>query len=87
MKWDNYREGFKNYLKLEKSLASNSINAYLRDIDKVSQYLELNQLNKGPKELSDSDFSNFLHWLFDLGISARSQARILSGIKAFYKYL
>ena len=87
MKWDNYREGFKNYLKLEKSLASNSINAYLRDIDKVSQYLELNQLNKGPKELSDTDFSNFLHWLFDLGISARSQARILSGIKAFYKYL
>ncbi len=87
MKWNNYRSGFKTYLKLEKSLSSNSIEAYLRDIDKMAQYLEMNELDLSPKELKAEEISRFLAWLYDLGISPRSQARIISGIKAFYQYL
>lgn len=87
MKWNNYRSGFKTYLKLEKSLSPNSIEAYLRDIDKMAQYLEMHDLDLSPQELKAEEISRFLAWLYDLGISPRSQARIISGIKAFYQYL
>lgn len=87
MKWNNYRKGFEVYLKLERSLSHNSIDAYLSDLDKIVQFLEMSGKNIGPKELKSEDVSDFTEWLFDLGISARSQARIISGLKAFYKYL
>jgi integrase/recombinase XerD len=87
MKWNNYRKGFETYLKLEKSLSQNSVDAYLRDLDKMAQYLESIDKNAGPAELTQDDFSQFLSWLYDLEISARSQARIISGLKAYYKYL
>ncbi|MEX2380149.1 MAG: site-specific tyrosine recombinase XerD [Vicingaceae bacterium] len=87
MKWNNYRKGFEVYLKLERSLSKNSIDAYLRDLDKIVQFLEMSGKNIGPKELKSEDVSDFTEWLYDLGISARSQARIISGLKAFYKYL
>lgn len=87
MKWNNYRKGFEVYLSLERSLSKNSIDAYLRDLDKIIQFLSMNDKNIGPKDLKSQDVSDFTRWLYDLGISARSQARIISGLKAFYKYL
>lgn len=87
MKLNNYKKGFEAFLKLERSLSANSVEAYLRDLDKLIQYLEFNELNLGPKELKPRHISDFVSWLFDLGVASRSQARIISGIKAFYKYL
>ena len=87
MIWQNYINGFKGYLKLEKSLANNSIEAYSRDIDKFSQYLELSQKNISPQQVTLTDLKEFIHWINDLGLSAKSQARLISGIKAFFKYL
>ncbi len=87
MIWQNYINGFKGYLKLEKSLANNSIEAYCHDIDKFSQYLELSQKNISPEQVTLTDLKEFIHWINDLGLSAKSQARLISGIKAFFKYL
>ena len=85
--WKSHLVGFKNYLRLEKSLSNNSIEAYLRDIEKLISYLELNQLDVQPQHLELEHLQNFLKWVAELGLGARSQARLISGIKAFYKYL
>lgn len=83
----NYRKGFEAYLKLERSLSEHSVSAYLNDLDKLSQYAELQDLNPSPKEVDQQLISDFIQWLFEMGISARTQARIISGLKAFFKYL
>ncbi len=85
--WRSHSKGFKNYLRLEKSLSENSIEAYLRDLEKLISFLELKQLNIQAPDLQLSHLQDFLKWIGELGLSARSQARIISGIKAFYKYL
>jgi len=72
---------------LEKGLSSNSIEAYLNDIDKLSLFLETEQSSLSFQELKLNSFTNFFIWLSQLGFSARSQARISSGLKSFYKYL
>ncbi len=87
MKLLNYKKGFQSYLKLEKALSSNSIEAYERDLSKFLQFLELRSLNPSPSEVETSHVQDFLAWLYDIKIGARSQARILSGIKAFFNYL
>ncbi|KAA3642434.1 MAG: site-specific tyrosine recombinase XerD [Bacteroidetes bacterium] len=87
MKLNNYRKGFESFLKLERSLSQNSVDAYLQDIDKLIQYLELAEKDKSPKEINHEDLSEFILWLFEMGIAARSQARIISGLKAFFKFL
>jgi integrase/recombinase XerD len=84
--WGPYKKGFKAYLQLEKSLSGNSVEAYMRDIDKLTQYLEQPGLHKTPAEVKLSDLQHFLKWITELGMSDKSQARIISGIKAFYKY-
>jgi integrase/recombinase XerD len=85
--WHSYVQGFKAYLLLERSLSSNTIEAYLRDIDKLVQYLLINEILVHPGEANRKLFQSFLKWLNELGLDARSQARLVSGIKAFYKYL
>ncbi len=86
--WDIQKKGFKGFLAIEKSLSDNSIEAYLRDIEKLTQYLELeNKTHLTPIQVTLEDLQHFLSTLFELGLSARSQARIISGIKAFYNYL
>lgn len=85
--WDQYRKGFKAYLKLEKSLAENSIEAYLNDVSKLANFAEERGSNLQPSQLSRKDLESFITTIVDLGLSAYSQARIISGIKAFYKYL
>jgi integrase/recombinase XerD len=87
MLWQSYIKGFKAFLQLEKSLSRNSIKAYLQDIDKITQFLEINQLILPPEKIELHHLQNFLKWLNEIGISARTQARIISGIKAFYKYM
>lgn len=85
--WSTYQKGFKVFLQLEKSLSSNSIQAYLRDIDKLVQFLEMKALVVQPAEVNLATLREFLRWITELGMTTTSQARILSGIKAFYKYL
>lgn len=84
--WDSYKKGFKAYLQLEKSLSDNSVEAYLRDIDKLTQFLLEVSSTKTPATLELADLQRFLKWIGELGMTASSQARIISGIKAFYKY-
>ncbi|MDD2437101.1 MAG: site-specific tyrosine recombinase XerD [Massilibacteroides sp.] len=76
---------YKTYLRLEKALAGNSINAYLTDLDKLLNYLESER--KDYKSISYPDLQHFVASLRDLGIHPRSQARIISGIKSFYRFL
>tara|TARA_Y100001933_G_scaffold258388_1_gene306351 strand:+ start:210 stop:1112 length:903 start_codon:yes stop_codon:yes gene_type:complete len=83
--WSRYITEFVSYLKIERGLSSNSIIAYTNDINKLKNYCEDNNLSI--KEVQYSDLKNFIAELYDLGLSARSQARIISGIKQFYAYL
>ncbi len=87
MDWQSTREGFKVYLKLERSMAQHSIDAYLLDLDKLQNYAESRKTKLKPDTIGMDDLEDFLSWLQQFGIEDRSQARILSGIKAFYKYL
>jgi integrase/recombinase XerD len=85
--WRSAVKGFQAYLKLEKGLSDNSIDAYSRDIEKLQQYADA-QVNKlTPEAFSLSDLRLFINWVNELGMIPSSQARILSGIKSFYKYL
>ena len=85
MSWESSIKGFKSYLQIERSLSDNSVQAYIRDIKKFANYaipLKLNEL-----KIQRENISDFLAELKDDGIAARSQSRIISGIKAFYRYL
>ncbi|MCK9203932.1 MAG: site-specific tyrosine recombinase XerD [Bacteroidales bacterium] len=85
--WQPYFNGFEAYLKLERSLSENSVDAYLHDVTKVTQFLDIQGMDLGPGQLKLSHLQRFLQWITELGMSARSQARIISGLKAFYRYL
>ena len=87
MEWQSTLKDFEGFLKLEKGLSPNSIVAYLSDIQKLLQYMEIQQLAGGPEKLEHEQLHQFLVWISELGLSARSQARILSGLKAFYRFL
>lgn len=76
---------YKAYLKLEKSLSSNTVDAYLRDLDKLKGFAE--ELNINLLDITLEHLENFSAGLHDCGICPRSQARILSGIRSFYRYL
>jgi integrase/recombinase XerD len=84
--WENYKKGFKAYLQLEKSLSENSVVAYLRDLDKLTIFLQQSGRMKKPDELILKDLQDFLKWISEFGITTSSQARMISGIKSFYKY-
>lgn len=84
--WDAYKKGFKSWLQLEKSLSDNSVEAYLRDIDKLTTFLIATQQNKSPESIAIKDLQLFIQWIGELGMTATSQARIVSGIRSFYKY-
>jgi len=85
--WRSAIKGFQAYLKLEKSLSPNSIEAYSRDIDKLCQFIESQNIKLKPENITLTDLRNFINWVNELGMIPSSQARILSGIKAFYKYM
>jgi len=85
--WQSYIKHFKNYLRLERSFSDNSVQAYIRDTEKLAEYLELAAINLSPVDIKEEHLLAFLKYLSELGLSAHTQARMLSGIKAFYKYL
>lgn len=83
--WELKMRDFINYLKIEKGLAENSIFAYQRDVVKLKEFCTPIQLS--PTQVSYEHLKQFLNELFDLGLSARSQARVISGIKQFYTFI
>jgi integrase/recombinase XerD len=85
--WNSYIHGFKAYLQLEKSLSQNSVEAYLHDVEKITQFLEAEGLDFGPEKLELHHLQLFLKWIALSGMTARTQARVISGLRAFYRYL
>ncbi len=85
--WDRDIKDFGNYLKLERSLSQNSIEAYIRDVTKLAEFVELRFAGTHPEGITYRQLQGFLKFLNELGMSAHSQARILSGVKGFFKYL
>lgn len=86
MHWDIYKKGFKAFLQLEKSLSAHSVEAYLRDIDKFAQYLFDEVGAIGPAEVTLKHLQAFIQTIGKLEMAPSSQARIISGIKSFFKY-
>lgn len=87
MDWLSTIKGFKQYLKLEKSLAANSTEAYIRDVEKLHQYLLLVNDSTTPDKIVLEQLTSFVQYIHQIGLNDHSQARIISGIRAFYKYL
>jgi integrase/recombinase XerD len=85
--WEAYKKGYKAYLRLEKSLSDHSVEAYLHDVAKLTQYLQVVNTEKNPAALTLKDLHAFVKWIGELGMGATTQARIISGIRSFYKYL
>ena len=86
--WEHEIIEYKNFLKLERSLSDNSVSAYVNDVNKLTSFLKLN--HKETIEYSNIDsniIQEFVEYLYNLGISSYSQARIISGIKSFFNYL
>src|ERR1700712_6129342 len=84
--WAAEKKGFKAWLQLEKSLSDHSVDAYLRDIDKLSQFFEQQPAPVSIKDVDLKKLQAFLKWITELGMTASSQSRIISGIRSFFKF-
>jgi len=84
--WEAYKKGYKAWLQLEKSLADNSVQAYIHDVEKLTDYLLSTNDAKAPADIKLKDLENFVQWIHELGMTAASQGRIISGLRSFYKY-
>lgn len=84
--WEAYKNGFKAWLRLEKSLANHSVDAYLHDLDLFTRYLQLQNLAVSPDRIELKELQAFVKWITELGMTESSQARILSGLRSFFKY-
>jgi len=84
--WEAYKKGYKGWLQLEKSLADNSVEAYLHDIEKLTSFLADNKEIKTPADLTLKNLEAFVQWIHEMGMTVASQARIISGLRSFYKY-
>lgn len=87
MTWTSWKRGFASYLRLERSLSDHSIVAYLADVDKLATFFSADSKQIAPDKLTQKDLLDFIREIHEMGVGARTQARIISGIKAFYKYL
>jgi integrase/recombinase XerD len=85
--WNSYLKGFKAFLQLEKSLSKNSVEAYLRDVQMLANFLNSEQKAIALEEVALTQLQKFLQSIHEMGFAATSQARIISGIKAFFHYL
>jgi integrase/recombinase XerD len=83
--WEVYKKGFKAWLQLEKSLADNSVEAYLHDIDMLASFLTTTSVNT-PEKVTLKELEQFVKSVAELGMTPSSQARIISGLRSFYKY-
>jgi integrase/recombinase XerD len=84
--WEPYKKGFRAWLQLEKSLSSHSVEAYAADLEKLTQFMLANGLEKTPEAIEAEDLESFVKWVSQLGMMPASQARIISGLRQFYKY-
>jgi integrase/recombinase XerD len=84
--WEGYKKGFRAWLQLEKSLANNSVEAYSRDLELFTHFLLEKKMLKEPSAITLKDLQVFLKWIGELGLSAGSQSRIISGLRSFYRY-
>lgn len=82
-----YLTSFKTYLKLERSLSANSIEAYLADVNKLYQYFESVDQNPQVKDITSNDLKSFISWINELGMLPSTQARIVSSLKSFFSFL
>ncbi len=87
MNWASLSKGFKSYLRLERSLSANTIASYLQDVAKLEAYFIEKEIVKSPEDIESDDLKSFLKYVHSIGLGSHSQARTLSGIKAFFKYL
>ncbi|MBL7777137.1 MAG: site-specific tyrosine recombinase XerD [Chitinophagales bacterium] len=87
MSWASYIKGFQHYLQLEKGVSKNTIEAYLRDVSKLANYIQASSLPVSVEEIKLHHLQEFIQAINEVGLEVQSQARIISGIKAFYKYL
>ncbi|MFC2117050.1 site-specific tyrosine recombinase XerD [Bacteroidota bacterium] len=87
MDWKTSVDTYKVFISIEKSLSKNSTEAYLRDINSFINFLKSSSINKNPGDIKLKDLQDFLQWISEMGIGARSQARIISGLRSFFKYL
>ncbi len=85
--WMPYIKGFKAYLQLEKSLSNNSVDAYLRDVQKLEQYVKLELNGASVADIQLKHLQSFLKYINEIGLEPTSQSRIISGLKSFFKYL
>ncbi|OYU54581.1 MAG: site-specific tyrosine recombinase XerD [Chitinophagaceae bacterium BSSC1] len=84
--WEPYKKGYKSYLQLERSMSEHSVDAYLHDVEKLTQWIQLSKDLKSPSDIDLKDLQAFVKWIGELGMTSNSQARIISGIRSFYKY-
>jgi integrase/recombinase XerD len=82
-----YKNGFRTYLKLERGLADNTVDAYLHDMDVLIKYLESSHDHKSFEKVTYDDLRGFIENIGEAGLGAYSRARIISGVRAFYRYL
>lgn len=87
MDWDIHIKHFGHYLKIERSLSPNSVEAYTHDVELLYQFITLKHPKVTPLKVTPEQLRGFLEYINSLGMSAHSQARILSGLKGFFKYL
>jgi integrase/recombinase XerD len=85
--WENDISDYKSYLRLEKGLSENSVQAYVNDILKLRTYLEESDIEKGPESIDSRMLHDFIRWVGESGMNERSQSRILSGIRSFFRYM
>lgn len=84
--WEAYKKGYKGWLQLEKSLADNSVEAYVHDLEKLTSFLADEKEVKTPADLTLKHLEAFVRWIHEMGMTVASQARIISGLRSFYKY-
>lgn len=87
MNYKAFENGFKSYLQLERSMASNTVTAYIHDVNLLLCFLEASKQSPGLSQVRLSDLRDFIEYINGMGLGSYSQARVISGIKAFYKYL
>ena len=87
MSWKNYIKEFRSHILFEKSLSDNTFESYQRDVKKLVSFLEMNENKPSPSKIKTEDIREFIQWIAQMGMSAKSQARIISSLKSFFNYL
>lgn len=87
MSWINYIKEFRSHILFEKSLSENTFESYQRDVKKLISFLEMKENSNPPTKIKTKDIRDFIQWVAEVGLSAKSQARIISSLKSFFNYL